>query len=160
MSYLHFHIGAKEAHKVSPHFTQVLYFGAAAMFAMLPVHLDFVLIRENVELLARAVQTRSINFLASILIGSLACVHYFRYFFSYFFNQWYISCFSVFLFQYSMSFKSFHVMIHFVRNGHVHLKIRHWFILNSFVSLFLKKGLIMIVSQSICSMHTLLFGIL
>ena len=98
LSYLHFHIGAKEAHKVSPHFTQVLYFGAAAMFAVLPVHLDFVLIRENVEILSRAMQTRHINFLTSILVGSLACVHYFRYFFSYLFNQWYIRVFLFFSF--------------------------------------------------------------
>lgn len=69
-------LGAKEAHQVSPHFTQVLYFGAVSAVAMAPVHLNLHLMKENLRRVL-AIKTGTLGYFLAGLVGAGACVHYF-----------------------------------------------------------------------------------
>eukprot|EP00250_Pteridium_aquilinum_P009654 c18831_g1_i1 orf=472-1998(+) len=72
-------LGAKEAHKASPHFAQVLYFGVAAVLAMAPVHLNSSIIGENFRRLSGSMQVRLSGYLVASIFGALACIHFFSF---------------------------------------------------------------------------------
>lgn len=69
-------VGAKEAHVVSPHFAQILYFGLASAVAMAPVHFNL----SKVAVLCQSFREERTKFLVlclSALIAGLVFVHFF-----------------------------------------------------------------------------------
>ncbi|KAI5061905.1 hypothetical protein GOP47_0022444 [Adiantum capillus-veneris] len=72
-------LGAKEAHKVSPHFSQVLYFSVVAAFALAPIHLNFSFIQENVWKLLKPMQSGLLCYFFATLVGILSLIHYFSF---------------------------------------------------------------------------------
>ncbi|KAH7442515.1 hypothetical protein KP509_03G092100 [Ceratopteris richardii] len=71
-------LGAKEAHKVSPHFTQLLYFSAFALLAMAPIHMDPFFIWTNLFSLFKFIHGRRGCFLI-VLGGIVSCIHFFSF---------------------------------------------------------------------------------
>jgi len=69
-------VGAKEAHPVSPHFTQILYFGLASAVAIAPVHFNL----SKAVVLCQSFRKERTKFLVlffSALISALVSVHFF-----------------------------------------------------------------------------------
>ncbi|KAK8953589.1 hypothetical protein KSP40_PGU009651 [Platanthera guangdongensis] len=69
-------LGAKEAHVVSPHFAQLMYFGLAAAAALAPVHFSFGQASILWQLIRRNKAGNSVKILASLVI-CLIFVHFF-----------------------------------------------------------------------------------
>ncbi|KAK8918802.1 hypothetical protein KSP39_PZI021766 [Platanthera zijinensis] len=69
-------LGAKEAHVVSPHFAQLMYFGLAAAAALAPVHFSFGQASTLWELIRRNKAGNSVKILVSLVI-CLIFVHFF-----------------------------------------------------------------------------------
>jgi alpha-1,2-glucosyltransferase len=70
--------GAKEAHVVSPHFAQFLYFGLVSAAALLPLHFTTRRVSDLLRVCAKNITFSSLAMLVAFGLSFVA-VHFFRY---------------------------------------------------------------------------------
>lgn len=69
--------GAKEAHAVSPHFAQIMYFGLFSVLAMAPTYCSF---SQTAELFQSIWKNKSVGFfrISLALVAGFISIHFFR----------------------------------------------------------------------------------